>query len=82
MRQDTRRATRTIVHVIGSLAMIVMLGWIVALSTDVDTIKIISVGLVLILLVREFFHGAENVTQRWKFSASLKGVSGEFGDNE
>lgn len=78
MTPDLRRMVRTIVHTAGALAMLAMLAWIIGKS-DAAGLKLIGLGLVAILFVREMFHGAENVTARLKFKAGMDGVSGEVG---
>lgn len=74
MTPDTRRAVRTAVHAIGAIAMLGMLAWIIYHTRDAVGI---AMGLVLILLVRELFHGAENVTARIKFTVSPTGANAE-----
>lgn len=78
MRPDRRRATRSIVHAVGALAMLIMLAWIIHKVPAAD-VRIIGLGLVAILFVREMMHGAENVTARVKFKIGLDGASGEVG---
>lgn len=57
--------------------MLVMLGWIVYIMPTTQ-LRLVAMGLIAILFVREMMHGAENVTARVKFSASATGgVSGE-----
>lgn len=74
MTPDTRRAVRTAVHAIGAIAMLGMLAWIIHRTENAQAI---GLGLVLILLVRELFHGAENVTARIKFKVSATGADAE-----
>ena len=58
--------------------MLAMLGWIIAL---VDDPAGIGMGLVLILIIRELFHGIENVAARLKFSMGAGGISGSIARN-
>lgn len=79
MTPDQRRAARTAVHAFGAVAMLGFLGWIIY-RTDAPTG--IGMGLVLILLIRELFHGIENVAARLKFSMGADGISGEVSRQE
>lgn len=76
MTPDRRRAIRTLVHAGGAIAMLLMLG-VIVYQNDAATNKLVAAGAVLILLVREVFHGAENVTARWRGSISLTGIEFE-----
>lgn len=76
MTPDRRRAVRTTVHTIGAVAMLGMLAWIVWRIPD-GKLQAIALGLILILMLREVFHGAENVTARIKFGAGRDGVNAE-----
>lgn len=73
MTADERRAVRTWVHAAGAIAMLGMLGWIIWV---LDQPTAIGLGLVLILLIRELFHGVENVAARLSFNLGRDGVSG------
>jgi len=74
MTPDQRRAARTAIHAIGAIAMLIMLAWIIH-KTDSPTG--IGMGLVLILLIRELFHGIENVAARMKVHAGADGIDAE-----
>lgn len=75
---DTRRMLRSITQATGALISLGLLGWIIA-RVDNDSLRMIGLGLVAILFVRELLHGAENVAARVKFHAGVDGVSGEIG---
>lgn len=83
MKQDRRRAIRTTVHTVGALVMLALLAWMIWRMPPTD-LKILALGFVAILFVREMMHGAENVTARLKFNAGPTGVGGEItpGDME
>lgn len=77
MVPDTRRTIRTIVHTVGAIVMIGFLGWIIDKSEG-EQLTLIGLGLVSILMLRELFHGVENVAARVKFGAGKNGVNAEI----
>lgn len=77
MKPDYRRAVRTFVHTAGALIMLGFLGWIIH-KMDGGDLKTLGLGLVGILMIRELFHGVENVAARVKFSAGTTGLNAEI----
>ena len=73
---DTRRAIRTGIHTVGAIWMLALLTYIVAIIPP-DLLRMIALGLIAILGMREVFHGVENSVARFKISASQNGVSAE-----
>lgn len=76
IQTDHRRAIRTGIHTFGALVMLGFLGWIIG-KAEGGQITLIGLGLVGILMLREIFHGVENVAARVKFSASTTGINAE-----
>ena len=79
---DSRRAWRTVERVLSAIAMLAMLGFIVAfLRGDADWLGWIAMGLIVILAMREFLIGSENVAARIDFSASKDGLTSRLESN-
>jgi hypothetical protein len=76
MIQDNRRAIRTGVHTVGAIWALGLLTYIVMVTPPAKLV-LIALGLILLLVLREVFHGVENSVARFKFSAGRDGVSGE-----
>lgn len=79
MKADARRALRSITQAVGAAwALGLLTALIVLLDGSPEWRGWIAIGLVLILLVRELFHGAENVAARMDFKVDRTGASGSF----
>ena len=75
MNADGRRAARTIERVLSALAAIGLLAWIVGLLGDsADWLGWIATGLLIILGIREFMVGSENVAARIGVKAGRDGI--------
>lgn len=79
MTPDARRAARTWERVLSALAMLLLLAFIVTLlEGNADWLGWIAMGLIVILGLREFMVGSENVAARIDFSAGKDGFKGEL----
>ncbi len=79
MTPDTRRASRTIERVLSALIALGLLGWIVGLlEGNADWLGWIAMGLLIILGLREFMVGSENVAARLDLSVNKDGASAKL----
>ncbi len=79
MSPDARRAFRTAERVLSAIAALGILAWIVgALSANADWLGWIATGLLIILGLREFMIGSENVAARVGIKAGKDGINAEL----
>lgn len=66
---DARRGLRSIVQAVVALAMVAMLYWLVEkLTADVEGLRAIAKGVVIIIGIGTVFYGMENTTRAFDFS--------------
>jgi hypothetical protein len=73
---EGRRNWRTAIHGATAIALLFFI-WMIIEQADQPTVEWIAKGSIVILFVREFLHGTENVTARVKFGVGKDGVTGE-----
>lgn len=79
MTPDTRRAIRTIERTLSAFAALAILAWIVGLlEGNADWLGWIAMALLIILGIREFMIGSENVAARIGLDASKDGIKAEL----
>lgn len=79
MAPDTRRALRTIERAVSAIVGIGILAWIVGLlEAQPDWLGWIATGLLIILGLREFMVGSENVAARVGIKANREGIDAEL----
>jgi len=79
MTSDSRRAWRTIERVVSALIAIGLLAWIIGLlDGQSDWLGWIATGLLIVLGMREFMTGSENVAARIGIKAGKDGINAEL----
>lgn len=79
---DSRRALRSVIQAIVALAVIGLLYWLThLLSKDVDGLRGISRGALIIVGMGTLLYGAENVTRAVRFKGPF-GIEGGIGGDD
>lgn len=79
MLPDTRRAARTFERIFAALFSLGLLAWLIALLSDQpEWLGWIAMALLIILGMREFMIGSENVAARFRLKAGKDGIDSEI----